>query len=267
MRSSPSSGPNGAGKTSTIDLILGLSRPTGGDVEVYGLAPAAAIARGLVSAVMQSGGLLKDLTVAETVELTASLFADSRPVAEVLERAGIAGIARRRVGKCSGGEQQRLRFAMALLSDPELLVLDEPAGARRRGRDPEPGRRGPGLAAGQPDAGRHLAKPAGAAAAGGRGLGRRLAHRPQRHGLALLWLAIAGVSLGLGLLQRQGLAPQLFNVINPGSPVGLFANRNHDAALVVAVLPLAGALFAQAFRRALGGMARASRRWRWGCLP
>ncbi len=119
-------GPNGAGKTSTIDLILGLSRPSGGDVEVYGLAPAAAIARGLVAAVMQSGGLLKDLTVAETVELTASLFADSRPVAEVLERAGIAGIARRRVGKCSGGEQQRLRFAMALLSDPELLVLDEP---------------------------------------------------------------------------------------------------------------------------------------------
>jgi ABC-2 type transport system ATP-binding protein len=119
-------GPNGAGKTSTIDIILGLSRPSDGDVEVYGLAPAAAVARGLVAAVMQSGGLLKDLTVAETVELTASLFADSRPVAEVLERAGIAGIARRRVGKCSGGEQQRLRFAMALLSDPELLVLDEP---------------------------------------------------------------------------------------------------------------------------------------------
>jgi ABC-2 type transport system ATP-binding protein len=64
--------------------------------------------------------------VAETVELTASLFADSRPVADVLERAGITGIAGRRVGKCSGGEQQRLRFAMALLSDPELLVLDEP---------------------------------------------------------------------------------------------------------------------------------------------
>jgi ABC-2 type transport system ATP-binding protein len=119
-------GPNGAGKTSTIDIILGLSRPSHGEVEVHGLAPGAAIARGLVAAVMQSGGLLKDLTVAETVELTASLFADSRPVADVLERAGITGIAGRRVGKCSGGEQQRLRFAMALLSDPELLVLDEP---------------------------------------------------------------------------------------------------------------------------------------------
>jgi ABC-2 type transport system ATP-binding protein len=119
-------GPNGAGKTSTIDIILGLSRPSHGEVEVHGLAPGAAIARGLVAAVMQSGGLLKDHTVAETVELTASLFADSRPVADVLERAGITGIAGRRVGKCSGGEQQRLRFAMALLSDPELLVLDVP---------------------------------------------------------------------------------------------------------------------------------------------
>jgi ABC-2 type transport system ATP-binding protein len=119
-------GPNGAGKTSTIDIILGLSQPTTGQVSVFGMHPRQAIARGLVSAVMQTGGLLKDLTVAETVIYTASLFAQSRPVGEVLSRAGIAQIADRRVGKCSGGEQQRLRFAMALVPDPELLVLDEP---------------------------------------------------------------------------------------------------------------------------------------------
>ncbi len=119
-------GPNGAGKTTTIDMILGLSKPTTGDVEVLGMQPRQAIARGLVAAVMQTGGLLKDLTVRETVQYTASLFADTKPVDDVLESAGITGIADRRVAKCSGGEQQRLRFAMALLSDPALLLLDEP---------------------------------------------------------------------------------------------------------------------------------------------
>ena len=119
-------GPNGAGKTSTIDILLGLSRPTAGEVEVLGMAPSRAISRGLVAAVMQTGGLLKDLTVRETVQYTASLFASSEPIADVLARAGITGIADRRVGKCSGGEQQRLRFAMALVSDPALLLLDEP---------------------------------------------------------------------------------------------------------------------------------------------
>ena len=88
--------------------------------------PRKAIARGLVAAVMQTGGLLKDLTVRETVQYTASLFADTKPVDDVLESAGITGIAERKVAKCSGGEQQRLRFAMALLSDPALLLLDEP---------------------------------------------------------------------------------------------------------------------------------------------
>ena len=60
-------GPNGAGKTTTIDMMLGLSHPTAGTVEVLGMQPREAIARGLVAAVMQTGGLLKDLTVRETV--------------------------------------------------------------------------------------------------------------------------------------------------------------------------------------------------------
>ncbi|MFT4110681.1 ABC transporter ATP-binding protein [Propionicimonas sp.] len=119
-------GPNGAGKTTTIDMVLGLSRPTAGRVEVLGLPPREAIARGLVSAVMQTGGLLKDLTVGETVAYVASLFASTQSVAAVLEVAGITGIADRKVGTCSGGEQQRLRFALALLPDPALLLLDEP---------------------------------------------------------------------------------------------------------------------------------------------
>ncbi|AXA96734.1 MULTISPECIES: ABC transporter ATP-binding protein [unclassified Microbacterium] len=119
-------GPNGAGKTTTIDMLLGLSDPDVGAVRVFGESPRAAISHGLVSAVLQTGGLLKDITVSETLALTASLFADTRPVEEVMQRAGISEIANRRVGMCSGGQQQRLRFAMALLSDPGLLILDEP---------------------------------------------------------------------------------------------------------------------------------------------
>ena len=130
-------GPNGAGKTSTIDIILGLSQADTGRVKVFGMEPRQAINRGLVSAVMQTGGLLRDLTVAETVEYTASLFASSQDLGTVLRQAGITDIADRRVGKCSGGEQQRLRFALALLSNPELLILDEPT----TGMDVE-GRRG-----------------------------------------------------------------------------------------------------------------------------
>ena len=128
-------GPNGAGKTTTIDMILGLGQPDQGTVSVLGMPPAEAISRGLVSAVLQSGGLLKDLTVRETVRLTASIYTDPRPVDEVLERAGITQLADRLVGKCSGGEQQRLRFALALLPDPTLMALDEPtAGMDVEGR-------------------------------------------------------------------------------------------------------------------------------------
>ncbi|MFI7607876.1 ABC transporter ATP-binding protein [Micromonospora sp. NPDC049366] len=119
-------GPNGAGKTTTIDMLLGLARPDAGRVRVLGGSPVDAIARGRVAAVLQTGGLLKDLTVGETVRFTANLYRRTRPAAEVLERAGIADLADRVVGRCSGGQQQRLRFALALLPDPDLMVLDEP---------------------------------------------------------------------------------------------------------------------------------------------
>lgn len=119
-------GPNGAGKTTTIDMLLGLSRPDEGSVEIFGMPPRRAVALGLVSSVMQTGGLLDDLTLRETVDYTSAIFASSLDTDVVLERAGITDIAGSVVKKCSGGQKQRLRFAMALLPDPALIVLDEP---------------------------------------------------------------------------------------------------------------------------------------------
>ena len=129
-------GPNGAGKTTTIDMILGLTQPTSGTIEVLGGSPRSAVLAGRVSAVLQTGGLLADLRARETVRLIASTFDTPCDVDEVMERAGILHLADRRVSKLSGGEQQRLRFALALLPEPDLLILDEPTagmdvGARR----------------------------------------------------------------------------------------------------------------------------------------
>src|SRR5699024_822898 len=119
-------GPNGAGKTTTLDMVLGLTEPTAGQVSVDGQPPREAVTNGRVSAVLQSGGLLRDLSVAETVRIIASTFKHAMSVEEVMTRAGITKLAKRKVSKCSGGEQQRLRFALALLPDPDLLILDEP---------------------------------------------------------------------------------------------------------------------------------------------
>ncbi|GGN15747.1 response regulator receiver domain-containing protein [Microbacterium lacticum] len=90
-------------------MLLGLSEPDGGRVAVFGQSPRAAIAHGLVSAVLQTGGLLKDITVRETLALTGSMFADTRPTDEVMQRAGVTDIAERLVGVCSGGQQRRER--------------------------------------------------------------------------------------------------------------------------------------------------------------
>ena len=119
-------GPNGAGKTTTVDMLLGLTRPDAGRIEVYGAEPGAAVRAGRVSAVMQTGGLLHDFTVEETVRAIAALHGRPDRVEVVLERAGLTDLAGRRVEACSGGEQQRLKFALALVPDPDLVVLDEP---------------------------------------------------------------------------------------------------------------------------------------------
>ena len=119
-------GPNGAGKSTTIDILLGLSRPDSGDVRLFGRTPRHAVVDGLVGAMLQSGGIPDDITVAEVVRLTGALFPKPLPVPEALLRAGVADVAGRRYGRLSGGQKQRVRFAAALVCDPDLLVLDEP---------------------------------------------------------------------------------------------------------------------------------------------
>jgi ABC-2 type transport system ATP-binding protein len=119
-------GPNGAGKTTTVDMMLGLTDPSSGTVQVLGGPPRKAAGAGRIAAVLQTGGLLRDLSVGETVTAIASMFKAKHRVPDVLTRADLHGIAKRRVGKCSGGEQQRLKFALALLPDPDVLMLDEP---------------------------------------------------------------------------------------------------------------------------------------------
>lgn len=119
-------GPNGAGKTTTIDMLLGLTSPSSGTVTVLGGTPGQAVTAGRISAVLQTGGLLHDLTVGETVKSIASLHGATTRVQEVMDRTELTALAKRKVSKCSGGEQQRLKFALALLPDPDVLILDEP---------------------------------------------------------------------------------------------------------------------------------------------
>ena len=128
-------GPNGAGKTTLIDTVLGLSKPDSGSTSLFGLTASEAIAKSLVGVVMQTGGLLPNVSVRDTVSEVAAAFPKHIPVAQVLEEANLADIASRKVGKCSGGEMQRIRFALALLGAPDLLILDEPtAGMDPRSR-------------------------------------------------------------------------------------------------------------------------------------
>ncbi len=119
-------GPNGAGKSTTIDMLLGLARPDAGEVTVFGRPPAQAVADGAVGAMLQTGELIRDLDVRELVAMVASLYPRPLDVDETLELCGIQDVGGRRTHKLSGGQTQRVRFAIALVSDPELLVLDEP---------------------------------------------------------------------------------------------------------------------------------------------
>ena len=119
-------GPNGAGKSTTIDMMLGLTRPDSGSVALFGRSPGEAVAAGAVGAMLQTGALIRDLSVRELITMVAALYRHPMDVEEVITLAGLEEAAPRRTQKLSGGQTQRVRFAVALVSDPDLLVLDEP---------------------------------------------------------------------------------------------------------------------------------------------
>jgi ABC-2 type transport system ATP-binding protein len=122
-------GPNGAGKSTTIDMVLGLTRPDSGSVSLFGMTPAQAVAAGVVGGMLQTGSLIEQLSVRELVTMVASLYPHPLGVDEVLRLTGAAEFADRQSTRLSGGQTARVRFAIALVADPDLLLLDEPTAA------------------------------------------------------------------------------------------------------------------------------------------
>jgi len=119
-------GPNGAGKSTTTEMVLGLQTADAGTVQVLGQSPTEAVRTGRVGAMLQTGALLDDVKVITLLKLMRGLHAHPRSLEDVIEVADLDEILKTSVGKLSGGQAQRVRFGMAMLADPEIMLLDEP---------------------------------------------------------------------------------------------------------------------------------------------
>ena len=124
-------GPNGAGKTSTLEACTGIRPVSAGQIRVLGSPPGQQSAR--VGTMLQSGGLYPSARPLEWLTYLARLYPKSADPRELLELVGIDPMTRTTARRMSGGEQQRLKFAAALLPRPDILFLDEPTA----GMDPQ----------------------------------------------------------------------------------------------------------------------------------
>ncbi|AOZ73334.1 hypothetical protein BK816_08665 [Boudabousia tangfeifanii] len=119
-------GSNGAGKSTLFNLILDLMTIDEGKVEIFGTTPAEAQKRDLITSLLQTGGLLLHWTVEEIIRSIAALAGHSDLVDQVVAETGVKPFLSQKVGKCSGGQKQRLKLALALLKPAPLMLLDEP---------------------------------------------------------------------------------------------------------------------------------------------
>lgn len=125
-------GPNGAGKSTIISLLLGLLKKQSGTVEVLGTSPRRAVAEGRVGAMLQTGsgsGLPPGTRVDALLRLVSRLYRDPAPLDLIVESSGIGPLLHRRTDKLSGGQAQKVRFALAIAGNPEMVFLDEPTSA------------------------------------------------------------------------------------------------------------------------------------------
>ena len=125
-------GPNGAGKSTAISILLGLQRAQEGEVSVLGTDPRSAMVSGRVGAMLQVGGgsgLPHGVKVGKLVAMTSRLYRRPADIEHTMARAGLSHLADRQTQRLSGGQAQRVRFALAIAGDPDLIFLDEPTAA------------------------------------------------------------------------------------------------------------------------------------------